>query len=163
MIHQELPQLPFASDNEMNGVVEPAGGKIDSADEVRRRSRHLNGIVVARQRKQLELPRLPGLKQLDAIGIDLVVAEDDVGNEGQLGDELRGRFDASFVGLGPILKRYGIGGDTAAIGALIGTLFGGGRPARPAAPGALSLPIGLGNGRLSIGPITTGVTLTPLY
>ena len=75
----------------------------------------------------------------------------------------RGKLDASFVGLEPILKRYGISGNVAALGSLIGTLFGGGKPVKPAAPGALALPISFGNGRLGIGPITTAVKLSPLY
>ena len=76
---------------------------------------------------------------------------------------LKGRLDASFVGLEPILARYGISGNVAALGSLIGTLFGGGQPAKPAVPGALALPISFGNGRIGIGPITTGVKLAPLY
>ena len=82
-----------------------------------------------------------------------------------LDDEHRpkGRFDASFVGLEPILARYGISGDVAALGSLLGTFFGGGRPVKAATPGALALPINLRNGRLGIGPITTEVKLSPLY
>ena len=76
---------------------------------------------------------------------------------------LHGKLDASFVGLEPILGRYGISGDVAALGSLIGTFFGGGRSARPETPGALALPINFGNGRLSVGPITTAVTLAPIY
>lgn len=74
-----------------------------------------------------------------------------------------GRLDASFEGLGPILARYGISGDVAALGSLIGTFFGGAHPARAAKPGSLNLPVSLGNGRLSVGPITTAVNLAPLY
>lgn len=76
---------------------------------------------------------------------------------------LRGKLDASFVGLEPILQRYGISGDVAALGSLLGTFFGGGRSAKPAAPGALALPISFRNGRLGVGPITTAVKLAPLY
>ena len=76
---------------------------------------------------------------------------------------LRGKLDASFVGLETILKRYGISGDVAALGSLIGAFFGGGKSARPVAPGALALPISFANGRLGIGPITTAVKLAPLY
>lgn len=75
----------------------------------------------------------------------------------------KGRLDASFIGLEPILARYGISGDVAALGSLLGTFFGGGRPAKAAAPGALALPINFRNGRLGIGPITTEVKLSPLY
>ena len=76
---------------------------------------------------------------------------------------LKGRLNASFVGLEPILARYGISGNVAALGSLIGTLFGGGQPAKPVVPGALALPISFGNGHLGVGPITTGVALAPLY
>ncbi len=76
---------------------------------------------------------------------------------------LRGKLDASFVGLEPILARYGISGDVAALGSLIGAFFGGGAPAKAAKPGALALPISLQDGRLGVGPITTAVKLAPLY
>ena len=90
-----------------------------------------------------------------------VTAAGTVGLDGQ--HRLRGKLDASFVGLEPILKRYGISGDVAALGSLIGAFFGGGQSARPVAPGALALPISFGNGRVGIGPITTAVKLAPLY
>lgn len=75
----------------------------------------------------------------------------------------QGRLDAQFVGLEPILARYGINGSLAAAGSLLSALFGGGKPIAPAVPGALSLPITLRNGRVGIGPITTGIVLPPLY
>ncbi len=75
----------------------------------------------------------------------------------------KGKLDAQFVGLEPILKRYGISGNLAAAGSLLSTLFGGGKPAAPAEPGALALPISLRNGHLGVGPIDTGVALPPLY
>lgn len=75
----------------------------------------------------------------------------------------KGKLDASFKGLGPILSRYGINGDVAALGSLIGTFFGTSRPTRAAPPGSLNLPIVLGGGRVGIGPITTAVKLAPLY
>ena len=90
-----------------------------------------------------------------------VTADGTVGLDGQ--HRLRGKLDASFVGLEPILQRYGISGDVAALGSLLGALFGGGKPARPATPGALALPISFGNGRLGIGPITPPIKLAPLY
>ena len=75
----------------------------------------------------------------------------------------KGRLDAEFLGLEPILARYGIGGNLAAVGSLIGTLFGnGGRKTAPA-PGVLALPISLNNGRVGVGPITLDARLNPLY
>lgn len=90
-----------------------------------------------------------------------VTAGGTIGLDGQ--HRLHGKLDASFVGLEPILQRYGISGDVAALGSLLGAFFGGGKPARPTTPGALALPISFGNGRLGIGPITTAVKLAPLY
>ena len=75
----------------------------------------------------------------------------------------KGKLDAQFVGLEPILARYGISGNLAAAGSLLSTLFGGGRPGAPTEPGALALPISLRNGKLGVGPIDTGVALPPLY
>ena len=74
----------------------------------------------------------------------------------------KGKLDAEFFGLEPILERYGIGGDLAAMGSLIGALLGGG-PHKTQTPGALALPITLANGRVAVGPVTTGIKLTPLY
>lgn len=76
---------------------------------------------------------------------------------------LQGRLDASFVGLEPVLKRFGISGNLAAAGSLLSTLFGGGPPKAQAAPGSLNLPISFQNGRLGIGPIRTLIALPPLY
>lgn len=74
----------------------------------------------------------------------------------------KGKLDAEFFGLGPILRRYGIDGDLAAVGSLVGALFGGGSR-KPPTPGALALPITLADGRVAIGPVGTGIELTPLY
>ena len=77
---------------------------------------------------------------------------------------LRGRLDAEFLGLEPILARYGIHGNLAVVGSLVSALFGGGGSRKaPAAPGAIDLPISFTNGRLGVGPITTPVRLNPLY
>lgn len=90
-----------------------------------------------------------------------------VSGSGDLGlddaHRLQGRVDATFVGLEPVLKRYGIGGNVAAAGSLLSTLFGGGQPRTPPQPGALTLPIRFDNGRLGIGPFRTQVALSPLY
>ena len=74
----------------------------------------------------------------------------------------QGRLDARFVGMEPILARYGIGGNLAGVGALLGNLFGGHARA-PIEPGTLALPINLTNGRLAVGPIRTPIALPPLY
>ncbi len=75
----------------------------------------------------------------------------------------QGRLAAQFIGLGPILQRYGISGNLAAAGSLLSSLFGGGPKAAPTEPGALALPISFQNGRLGIGPIRTAIELPPLY
>jgi hypothetical protein len=76
----------------------------------------------------------------------------------------QGRLQASFVGLEPVLRRYGIDPNVAAAGSLLSTLFGGGQPPPSTAPpGTLSLPISFQNGRLGIGPIRTPVEVPPLY
>ena len=75
----------------------------------------------------------------------------------------KGQLDAQFVGLEPILARYGISGNLAAAGSLLSALFGGSKPAAPAVPGALALPISLRNGHLGVGPIETAIVLPPLY
>ena len=75
----------------------------------------------------------------------------------------KGRLDAEFLGLEPILARYGISGNLAAVGSLIGTLFGnGGRKTAPR-PGVLALPISFNNGRIGVGPITLDARVNPLY
>ena len=76
----------------------------------------------------------------------------------------KGKLDAQFVGLEPILARYGISGNLAAAGSLLSTLFGGGKPAAaPTEPGALALPISLRNGHVGVGPIQTALEVPPLY
>ena len=46
---------------------------------------------------------------------------------------------------------------------MLSALFGGTKPAAPTLPGALALPISLKNGRVGVGPISTGIELPPLY
>ena len=74
----------------------------------------------------------------------------------------QGRLDARFVGMEPILARYGISGNLAGVGSLLGSLFGGHAQARTE-PGTLALPINLTNGRVAVGPIRTPIPLPPLY
>ncbi len=73
----------------------------------------------------------------------------------------QGRLDAQFTGMEPILNRYGISGNLAGVGSLLGSLFGGRAQART--PGVLALPIKLANGWIAVGPIRTPVPLPPLY
>ena len=75
----------------------------------------------------------------------------------------QGRLAAQFIGLAPILQRFGISGNLAAAGSLLSSLFGGPKPSASAEPGALALPISLQNGRLGVGPIRTAIALPPLY
>ncbi len=74
----------------------------------------------------------------------------------------QGRLDARFVGMEPILARFGIGGNLVGVGSLLGSLFGGHAAARTE-PGTLALPINLTNGRVAVGPIRTSLQLPPLY
>lgn len=76
---------------------------------------------------------------------------------------LDGRLDAAFVGLGPIFARYGISDNLVAVTSILGALLGGGNHKAATAPGELDLPITFKNGRVGIGPLTTGVRLVPLY
>ena len=75
----------------------------------------------------------------------------------------QGRLRAEFVGVGPVLQRYGIAPGLVAAGSLLSSLFGGGHSRSPAQAGAISLPIDLRGGRLGVGPITTSVELPALY
>ena len=95
-------------------------------------------------------------------GATLVSASGALGLDGA--HRLQGRLAAQFVGLEPILKRYGFSGNLAAAGSLLSSLFGGGQPSTaPAVPGALALPISFQGGRLGVGPIRTQVALPSLY
>jgi hypothetical protein len=79
---------------------------------------------------------------------------------------LEGRLDASFVNAGPILQQFGLNMGGGAAGALLGGLLGGGRaqPGEPQRDRALRLPLVLGDGRVSVGPLRVpGLVLRPLY
>lgn len=79
------------------------------------------------------------------------------------GHRLEGKLDTQLVGLGPILQRFGISGNLAAIGSLLSHVFGA-QPSRSASePGAINLPVRFQKGHLTIGPIVTQVQLLPLY
>ena len=75
----------------------------------------------------------------------------------------QGRLDAQFIGLEPILQRFGISGNLAGASSLLSTLFGGSRKAQPTQPGALALPISFQQGRVAVGPIRTQIAVPPLY
>ena len=75
----------------------------------------------------------------------------------------QGRLDARFVGMESILARFGISGNLAGVGSLLGSLFGDHHAAARAEPGTLALPINLTNGRVAVGPIRTSIPLPPLY
>lgn len=77
-----------------------------------------------------------------------------------------GRLDANLVNAGPILQQFGLNLGGGAAGALLGGLLGGGRPAagEPQRDRSLRLPLVLGEGRASVGPLRIpGVVLRPLY
>ncbi len=74
----------------------------------------------------------------------------------------QGRLETTFTGAEPILARYGIGGNLAAAGSLLSSLFGGHKQvASP--PGSINLPVNLRDGRLAIGPVRTQIALPPVY
>ncbi len=75
----------------------------------------------------------------------------------------QGHLQAEFVGVGPVLRRYGIEPGLVAAGSLLSTLLGGGQRRPATQSGAISLPIDLHGGRLGIGPIMTPVALPALY
>ncbi len=77
---------------------------------------------------------------------------------------IEGKLDASFTGAGPILRRYGINPNLVAAGSILNSLFGKrDAAAKPAAPDAINLPLQFRNGRLGVGPVVTGIALSPLY
>lgn len=79
---------------------------------------------------------------------------------------LQGRLDAAVSGLAPVAARLGIPLGAVQVGSLLSGLFGGGAPAvaaGDAAPADLTLPLVAKDGRLKLGPVDTGVRLTPVY
>lgn len=79
---------------------------------------------------------------------------------------LQGRLDAGFSGLAPVAARLGIPLGAVQMGTLLSGLLGDGTAAAASgdAPATdLSLPIVAKDGRLKLGPIDTGVRLTPVY
>ena len=70
-----------------------------------------------------------------------------------------GSLKTAVSGFEPIAERLGIPAAGVKLGGLIGNLLGGGK----SAPGQIPLPLSLSDGRLSVGPVVTGVHLAPLY
>jgi hypothetical protein len=74
----------------------------------------------------------------------------------------RGKLDAAFEGLDPILRRLGVDPQILAAGSLL-THFLRNSPDKGGAPDTTRLPLRLGDGFVSIGPIRTPLRLSPLY
>ena len=73
-----------------------------------------------------------------------------------------GRIEASVKGFEPIAKRLGIPEAGVQLGGLLANLLTRGK-APAAEKGVVPLPLVLADGRLAIGPFTTGISLAPLY
>jgi hypothetical protein len=74
----------------------------------------------------------------------------------------RGKLDAAFEGLNPILRRLGVDPQILAASSLL-TRFLRNSPDKGDGPETTRLPLRLSDGFLSIGPIRTPVRLSPLY
>ncbi|WP_395666945.1 DUF2125 domain-containing protein [Methylocella sp.] len=74
----------------------------------------------------------------------------------------RGTLNASLVGLEPTLRALGVNPSLIAAGSLL-TSFLGGTPGQEDARKTIRLPLRLGDGALSIGPIRTPLRVPPLY
>ncbi|MDR3461782.1 MAG: DUF2125 domain-containing protein [Beijerinckiaceae bacterium] len=76
---------------------------------------------------------------------------------------IAGRLDASFTGLAPLLRRYGVNPNIAKASGLLNRLF----DTHPRAPttdnGELRLPVDFKDGKVGIGPFQTNIALPPLY
>jgi hypothetical protein len=74
----------------------------------------------------------------------------------------RGKLDAAFEGLNPILRRLGVDPQLIAASSLL-TRFLRDRPGKTDGGDAMRLPVRLSEGFVSIGPIRTPLPLPPLY
>lgn len=76
---------------------------------------------------------------------------------------IAGRLDATFTGLDPVLRHYGVNAGIAKAGALLNQLFG--NKNQPPASGAdtVKLPVTFKDGRVGVGPFLTPVQVPPLY
>lgn len=73
-----------------------------------------------------------------------------------------GALKTRLAGFGPIAQRFGIPTAGVQLGGLLSTLLSGGKAPAPGGD-RIAVPLTLAEGRLSVGPITTGVRLRPLY
>lgn len=73
-----------------------------------------------------------------------------------------GALQTELAGFGPIAQRFGIPLAGVQLGGLLSSLLSGGK-APPPGGDRVAVPFTLADGRLSVGPIATGVRLWPLY
>lgn len=77
---------------------------------------------------------------------------------------LDGRLDTSLGGFDPLLKRFGISTQAAAVGGLLaGLLNPRATPAAMPVAGRLALPVVFADGGMMVGPFRTGLRMQPLY
>jgi hypothetical protein len=88
-------------------------------------------------------------------------------SKGRLGldDERRldGRLDTEFSGLEPVLAHYGVNPALLNAGAILNSLLGQRREAKPAEPKPFRLPLVIDQGQIVIGPLRLPIRLPPLY
>ena len=139
-----------------NGVTEAVGSGVLTA------AASLSTPTVAR----LEAWRQAGgLLRLETLRFDTGSLSGTAGGNLALDDAHRpaGALDLSLVGFEPLARRLGIPVAGARLGGLLASVLGGGRPAAPAEPGALRLPLTLADGQVQLGPFPLGIRLSPLY
>lgn len=73
-----------------------------------------------------------------------------------------GALQTELAGFGPIAQRFGIPVGSVQLGGLLSTLLSGGKAPAPGGD-RVAVPFTLAEGRLSVGPFTTGIPLRPLY
>ena len=76
---------------------------------------------------------------------------------------IEGRLDARFAGLEPIAARFGIPVGAVKIGGLLSNLLGGKRDKAQPVEAGLTVPLVARAGQLYLGPVKTGLALSPLY
>jgi hypothetical protein len=75
---------------------------------------------------------------------------------------LRGKLDASFQGLNPILRRLGVDPQIISASSLL-TRFLRESPGKADGDDAVRLPLRFNEGFVSVGPLRTPIRLPPLY
>lgn len=73
-----------------------------------------------------------------------------------------GALQTELAGFGPIAQRFGIPVAGMQLGGLLSSLLSGGKAPAPSSD-HVPVPFTLADGRLSVGPIATGIRLRPLY